>query len=149
MTFPLTLSTVLASISWKNGLLPGYRLCHAGTINDIELRRDGTPIQTFNAILHQLSLELVLGFSLINPKTYEIKAALSAMDDGNDTRMTKAAGAGATRAQQDHAGSSRPTGRDGGRRGEGQFSTGTSPSRRNQRDVRTEEPVEARMTVLK
>ena len=80
----------------KQGSYPGADYVLWGTINNIEFRRDDTPIQGSNAFSHQLSLELVAEFSLINTKTYEVKAAFSAMGEGNDTKMTNAPGARVT-----------------------------------------------------
>lgn len=134
----------------KQGYYPGADYVLWGTINNIEFRRDDTPIQGSNAISHQLSLELVAEFSLINTRTYEIKAAFSAMGEGNDTKMTNAAGARVTlnrsKVMQEV---SRSLGVAVAEEVEGQFSTGAGPSRRNQRDVRTEEPVEEKITVFK
>lgn len=80
----------------KQGYYPGADYVLWGTINNVEFRRDDNPIQGSNAFSHMLALELVAEFSLINTKTYEIKAAFSAMGEGSDTKMTNAPGTSLT-----------------------------------------------------
>lgn len=76
----------------KNGYYPGADYVLFGSINNVEFRRDDSPIQGSNAVSHTLSLELVAEFSLINTKTYEVKAAFSAMGEGSDMKMTNSPG---------------------------------------------------------
>jgi hypothetical protein len=134
----------------KQGYYPGADYVLWGTVNNVEFRRDDTPIQGSNAVSHQLSLELVAEFSLINTKTYEIKAAFSAMGEGNDTKLINAAGARVTlnrsRVMQEV---SRSLGVAVAEEVEAQFKTGAAPSHRHQRDVRHEEAVEEKITVFK
>lgn len=80
----------------KQGYYPGADYVLWGSINNVEFRRDDNPIQGSNAFSHTLSLELVVEFSLINTRTYEIKAAFSAMGEGSDTKMTNAPGTSLT-----------------------------------------------------
>jgi len=76
----------------KKGYYPGADYVLFGTINNIDFRQESNPIQGSNAVSFSLALELVGEFSLINTRTYEIKAAFSAMGEGSDTRLANAAG---------------------------------------------------------
>lgn len=76
----------------KQGYYPGADYVLFGSINNIDFRQETNPIQGSNAVSFSLALELVGEFSLINTKTYEIKAAFSAMGEGSDTRLANAAG---------------------------------------------------------
>lgn len=77
----------------KQGYYPGADYVLFGTVSNLEFRRDDSPIQGSNATSYTLSLELVAEFSLINTKTYEVKAAFSAMGEGSDMKMINAADA--------------------------------------------------------
>lgn len=58
-----------------------------GTLSHVEFRDQFSPLQgTTNATM-QYGLDLLADFSLINTKTYEIKAAFSAQGEGNDTKI--------------------------------------------------------------
>ena len=76
----------------KQGYYPGADYVLWGSINNIEFRKDESPIQGSNAVSHTLSLELVAEFSLINTRTYEIRAAFSAMGEGSDMKLVNAPG---------------------------------------------------------
>lgn len=76
----------------KQGYYPGADYVLFGSINNVEFSRNDTPIQGSNAFSHTLSLNLVVEFSLINTRTYEIKAAFSAVGEGSDMKMTNAPG---------------------------------------------------------
>lgn len=76
----------------KKGYYPGADYVLFGSINNIDFRQESNPIQGSNAVSFSLALELVGEFSLINTRTYEIKAAFSAMGEGSDTRLVNAAG---------------------------------------------------------
>lgn len=80
----------------KKGYYPGADYVLFGTINNVEFRREDNPIQGSNATAHSLSLELVAEFALINTKTNEVKASFSAMGEGQDMKMTNAAGTNLT-----------------------------------------------------
>lgn len=77
----------------KQGYYPGADYVLWGSINSIDFRQDVTPLQGSNAVSYILSLELVGEFSLINTKTYEVRAAFSAQGEGADTKMVNAPGA--------------------------------------------------------
>lgn len=135
----------------KQGYYPGADYVLWGTINNIEFRRDDTPIQGSNAFSHQLALELVAEFSLINTKTFEIKAAFSAMGEGNDTKMTNAPGARVTlnrsKVMQEV---SRTLGEAVLQEIEGQFGAGSpSTARRNANDGRNDATVEEKVIIFK
>lgn len=75
----------------KQGYYPGADYVLWGSINSIEFRRDSAPLQGSNAVSYTMALELVGEFSLINTRTYEIKAAFSAQGEGSDTKLSNAA----------------------------------------------------------
>ena len=76
----------------KKGYYPNADYVLWGTIDNVEFRKDESPIQGSNAISHILSLELVAEFSLIDTKTYEVKAAFSAMGEGSDVKLVSSPG---------------------------------------------------------
>ena len=76
----------------KKGYYPNADYVLWGTIDNVEFRKDESPIQGSNAISHILSLELVAEFSLIDTKTYEVKAAFSAMGEGSDVKLVSTPG---------------------------------------------------------
>jgi len=45
-----------------------------------------------NTVSHSLSLELVADFSLINTRNYKVRAAFSAMGEGQDVKLLSSAG---------------------------------------------------------
>ncbi len=73
----------------KKGYYPGADYVLWGSINNVEFRDEIYQIEGATPPKHTkvLSLELVGEFSLINTRTYEIKAAFSAMGEGSDTRI--------------------------------------------------------------
>lgn len=58
-----------------------------GTLSTMQFRDSLSPLQGTSSATHQFSLDLLADFSLINTKTYEIKAAFSAQGAGNDTKI--------------------------------------------------------------
>lgn len=58
-----------------------------GTLSSIEFRDQFSPLQGTTSATVQYGLDLLADFSLINTKTYEIKAAFSAQGAGNDTKL--------------------------------------------------------------
>jgi hypothetical protein len=134
----------------KQGYYPGADYVLWGTVNNIEFRRDDNPIQGSDAISHQLSLELVAEFSLINTRTFEIKAAFSAMGEGNDTKLSSSAGARITlnrsKVMQEV---SRTLGVAVAEEVAAQFSGNGSSSRGNQNAVRNEAPSEEKVIIFK
>ena len=63
-----------------------------GMVSSIEFRDQLSPLQGANNTTHQYGLDLLADFSLINTKTYEIKAAFSAQGAGNDTKILSVRG---------------------------------------------------------
>jgi hypothetical protein len=76
----------------KSGQYPGTDYVLFGTVSSIEFRQEANPVINTNTVSHTLSLELVGDFSLINTKTYEVKAAFSATGEGQDTKLVSSAG---------------------------------------------------------
>lgn len=76
----------------KQGYYPGAEYVLFGTISSIQFRQEANPVMNTNTVSHTLSLELVVDFSLINTKNYKIKAAFSAMGEGQDVKLLSSAG---------------------------------------------------------
>lgn len=76
----------------KKGYFPNADYVLFNTITSIEPRSEVNPIQGSNATNVSLSLELMVESSLINTKTYEVKAAFSAIGEGNDSRLINMVG---------------------------------------------------------
>lgn len=74
----------------KKGYFPGADYVLFGTVNNIEFRNELNPIQGTNTASRSLSLDLIAEFSLINTRTYEVRAAFSAAGEGQDARLVKA-----------------------------------------------------------
>ncbi|MBF0161772.1 MAG: penicillin-binding protein activator LpoB, partial [Magnetococcales bacterium] len=78
----------------KQGYYKGAHYVLFGTISSLEFREESSPIAgTARTFSESLSLELVVEFSLINTKTYEVVAAFSAMGEGSDVRLRESAAA--------------------------------------------------------
>lgn len=73
----------------KQGYFPNADYVLFGSITSLEPRRELNPIQGSDATSATLSMELVAEFSLIDTKTYEVKAGFSAMGEGQDMRLLK------------------------------------------------------------
>lgn len=58
-----------------------------GVLSSIEFTDALSPLQGTTSATRQYGLQLLADFSLINTKTYEIKAAFSAQGEGNDTKI--------------------------------------------------------------
>ena len=76
----------------KQGQYPGADYVLFGTINNIEFRQEANPIDNTNTVSHTLSLELVGEFNLISTRTYKVKAAFSAMGEGQDVKLLTSQG---------------------------------------------------------
>ena len=76
----------------KQGYYPGADYVLFGSINSIQFRNEASPIQGSTATTYSLALDLVAEFSLINTRTYEVKAAFSAAGEGSDARLVGMAG---------------------------------------------------------
>jgi hypothetical protein len=63
-----------------------------GVVSSIEFRDTLSPLQGSSSTTHQYGLDLLADFSLINTRTYEIKAAFSAQGAGNDTKILSVRG---------------------------------------------------------
>lgn len=74
----------------KQGLYPGADYVLFGTVSSIDFRQEAMELAGANTAT--LTLDLVTDFSLINTKTYEIKAAFSATGTGQDTKILSRAG---------------------------------------------------------
>jgi len=71
----------------KKGYFPGADYVLFGSVNSLEWRDEANPVQGSSKYTQTLSLELVAEFSLINTRTYEVKAAFSAMGEGQDVKF--------------------------------------------------------------
>jgi hypothetical protein len=71
----------------KKGEFNGADYVLFGTLSSIEFRDELSPLQGTTSASYLFSLDLVADFSLINTKTFEIKAAFSAQGASNDTKL--------------------------------------------------------------
>lgn len=76
----------------KQGMYPGADYVLFGSVNNIQFRQEANPIDHTDTVSHTLSLELVGEFSLISTRTYEVKAAFSAMGEGSDVKLMSSRG---------------------------------------------------------
>jgi hypothetical protein len=71
----------------KQGYYPGADYVLFGTVSELEFLNEANPVLNTNTLTNTFSLSLVAEFSLINTKTYQVKAAFSAKGDGQDVRI--------------------------------------------------------------
>lgn len=76
----------------KKGEFNGADYVLFGIVSSIEFRDQISPLQGSSSTTYQYGLDLLADFSLINTKTYEIKAAFSAQGAGNDTKILSTRG---------------------------------------------------------
>lgn len=73
----------------KEGYYPGADYVLFGTFSSVDIRDESNPIQASDTRTNTLGLEIVAEFSLINTKTFEVKAAFSAIGEGSDMKLVK------------------------------------------------------------
>jgi hypothetical protein len=71
----------------KKGEFQGADYVLFGTLSHIEFSDQFSPLQGTTSATMQYGLDLLADFSLINTKTFEIKASFSAQGAGNDTKI--------------------------------------------------------------
>ena len=71
----------------KKGEFNGADYVLFGVVSSIDFTDALSPLQGTTSATRQYGLQLLTDFSLINTKTYEIKAAFSAQGQGNDTKI--------------------------------------------------------------
>ncbi len=71
----------------KKGDYPGADYVLFGTVSNIAFRQESMQLPGTASHTGVLTLDLVADFSLINTKTYEVKAAFSASGSGQDTKI--------------------------------------------------------------
>ena len=71
----------------KKGEFKGADYVLFGVVSSIEFTDALSPLQGTSSATRQYGLQLLADFSLIDTKTYEIKAAFSAQGAGNDTKI--------------------------------------------------------------
>lgn len=71
----------------KKGAYPGADYVLFGTVSELDFRDEVNPIIGTDTLSNTFSLMLVAEFSLINTRTYEVKAAFSATGEGQDVRV--------------------------------------------------------------
>ena len=76
----------------KKGEFNGADYVLFGVVSSIEFTDALSPLQGTTSATRQYGLQLLADFSLINTKTYEIKAAFSAQGAGNDTKILSVRG---------------------------------------------------------
>lgn len=72
----------------KKGDYKGADYVLFGTVSSLEFRNESQPVIGSSATSYFISLDLVADFSLIDTKSYEIKAAFSASGAGRDMRLS-------------------------------------------------------------
>lgn len=77
----------------KKGYFPNADYVLVGVVSSVEFRNEAQPIQGTSTVSRTLGLELVVDFSLVNTKTYEVKAGFNAMGEGQDIRLIGKRGA--------------------------------------------------------
>jgi hypothetical protein len=76
----------------KQGFYPGADYVLFGSVSNIAFRQETMPLAMGSSTTATLTLDLVVDFSLINTRTYEVKAAFSASGSGQDTKILTRAG---------------------------------------------------------
>ncbi len=76
----------------RKGEFAGADYVLFGQLSSIEFRDQLAPLQGTTSVSHQYGLDLLADFSLIDTRTFEIKAAFSAQGAGNDTKLISARG---------------------------------------------------------
>ncbi|MCW5220992.1 hypothetical protein [Verminephrobacter aporrectodeae] len=71
----------------KKGEFNGADHVLFGVVSSVEFTDALSPLQGSSSATRQYGLQLLADFSLIDTKTYEIKAAFSAQGEGNDTKI--------------------------------------------------------------
>lgn len=71
----------------KKGYFPNADYVLFGTLTSAQFRDEVNPVGTGTAYSATLGLEVLVEFSLVNTKTYEVKAAFSAMGEGQDVKL--------------------------------------------------------------
>lgn len=71
----------------KKGFYRGADYVLFGTLSSIQFREESNPVIGTDSTSQTLGLELVADYSLIDTRTYEVKAAFSAMGEGQDVRL--------------------------------------------------------------
>ncbi|EJE51394.1 hypothetical protein PMI14_03903, partial [Acidovorax sp. CF316] len=71
----------------KKGEFAGADYVLFGVVSSINFTDALSPLQGTTSATRQYGLQLLADFSLINTRTYEIKAAFSAQGEGNDTKI--------------------------------------------------------------
>ncbi|MES2069172.1 MAG: penicillin-binding protein activator LpoB [Pseudomonadota bacterium] len=76
----------------KQGRYAGADYVLFGTVSNIDFRQESNALALGSSSTASLSLDLVADFSLIDTRSYEVKAAFSASGSGADTRILTRAG---------------------------------------------------------
>lgn len=71
----------------KKGAFPHADYVLFGTVSELDFRNEVNPIVGTDSQSNTFSLMLVAEFSLINTRTYQVKAAFSATGEGQDVRI--------------------------------------------------------------
>lgn len=76
----------------RQGFYAGADYVLFGSVSSIEFREESMQLPGASSFTAVLSLDLVADFSLINTRTYEVKAAFSATGAGQDTKIVSRPG---------------------------------------------------------
>lgn len=130
----------------KQGLYAGADYVLFGSVSGIEWRQESMPMKGTDSHSATLSLDLTADFNLISTKTYEIKAAFSAMGSGQDVRLVQPGMRVQLSRPKVIQEVSKSLGEDAARQLEEQFggagyAGGSSTEYRERRETRTEEVI--------
>jgi hypothetical protein len=76
----------------KKGDFKGADHVLFGSLSSIEFQQDVSPLQGTTSLTAQYNLNLSADFNLIDTRTYEIRAAFTAIGSGNDTKIVSRRG---------------------------------------------------------
>ena len=71
----------------KKGYFPNADYVLFGTLTSAQFRDEINPVGSGSALSATLSLEVLAEFSLVNTKTYEVRASFSAIGEGQDVKL--------------------------------------------------------------
>lgn len=71
----------------RKGYFPNADYVLFGSLTSAQFRNEISPVGTGSASSAQLSLEVLAEFSLVDTRTYEVRAGFSAMGEGQDVKL--------------------------------------------------------------
>ncbi|RXZ43989.1 penicillin-binding protein activator LpoB [Crenobacter cavernae] len=115
----------------KQGMYPGADYVLFGSVSSLEWRDEVNPVQGTGKYTQTLALDLVADFSLIDTRSYEVKAAFSASGEGQDARFLTGGNRVVPNRGKVVREVSKSLGEDAARQLDAQFSPAAGPSAQN------------------